>query len=225
MQVAIDGPASAGKSTVAKIVAKNLNFIYIDTGAMYRACTLIAQQGNVDYGDEAEILKLLAKNKIEFKNGEKEQKVFINGQDVSLAIRTPEITANVSQVSALPGIREKMVELQRKMAGENNVIMDGRDIGTTVLPNADVKIFLIASVASRAKRRFLDFKEKGIHQDLAEIEHDIEERDYKDSHRKISPLKKATDAIELDTTNLTIDEVVAKITTLIEKKQKKQSKE
>lgn len=220
MQVAIDGPASAGKSTVAKIVAKNLSFIYIDTGAMYRACTLIARDGGVDYGDEAGILKLLDHSKIEFKNEDGEQKVLINGQDSSLAIRTPEITANVSQVSALAGVREKMVELQHEMAGKNNVIMDGRDIGTTVLPHADVKIFLIASVESRAKRRFLDFEEKGIHQDLKDIEHDIEVRDYKDSHRKISPLKKAADAVELDTTNLSIDEVVDQITKLIKKNQK-----
>lgn len=220
MQVAIDGPASAGKSTVAKIVAKNLNFIYIDTGAMYRACTLIARDGNVDYGDEAAILNLIENSTIEFKNETDEQKVFVNGKDASIAIRTPEITENVSQVSALKGVRKKMVDLQREMAGKHNVIMDGRDIGTTVLPDADVKIFLIASVASRAKRRYLDFEEKGIHQDLADIEHDIEVRDYKDSHRKISPLKKAADAVELDTTNLTISEVVTKITELIEKKEK-----
>ena len=220
MQVAIDGPASAGKSTVAKIVAKNLSFIYIDTGAMYRACTLIARNNHVDYGNEAEILKLIDQSTIDFKNEAGEQKVFVNGEDASLAIRTPEITENVSQVSALAGVREKMVELQRELAGKNNVIMDGRDIGTTVLPDADVKIFLIASVESRAKRRFLDFQEKGIHQDLKDIEHDIEVRDYKDSHRKISPLKKADDAIELDTTNMTIDEVVGEITNLIEKKQK-----
>ncbi|WP_209686778.1 (d)CMP kinase [Lactobacillus colini] len=220
MQVAIDGPASAGKSTVAKIVAKNLSFIYIDTGAMYRTCTLIARDNQVDYGDEAEILKLIDQSTISFKNKAGEQKVYLNDKDVSLAIRTPEITENVSQVSALAGVRQKMVELQREMAGKNNVIMDGRDIGTTVLPNADVKIFLIASVESRAKRRFLDFQEKGIHQDLKDIEHDIEVRDYKDSHREISPLKKAADAIELDTTNMSIDEVVAKITNLIEKNQK-----
>lgn len=224
MQVAIDGPASAGKSTVAKIVAKNLDFIYIDTGAMYRACTWIAQQANVDYGNEEEILKLLNQSTIEFKNTDKGQKVLVNGEDVSLAIRTPDITENVSQVSALKGIREKLVELQREMAGKQNVIMDGRDIGTTVLPNADVKIFLIASVESRAKRRYLDFEEKGIHQDLKDIEHDIKERDYKDSHRKISPLKKADDAIELDTTNLSIEEVVKAITELIEKEQKNVSK-
>ena len=211
MQVAIDGPASAGKSTVAKIIAHNLGYIYIDTGAMYRACTLIAHDNNVDYGDEKAIY---------FKQEDGEQKVYVNSKDVSIDIRTPEITENVSQVSALRSIREKMVELQREMAGKHDVIMDGRDIGTTVLPDAEVKIFLIASVASRAKRRFLDFQEKGIHQDLKDIEHDIEVRDYKDSHREISPLKKADDAIELDTTNLTIDEVVAKITGIIQKKQK-----
>lgn len=217
MQVALDGPASAGKSTVAKIIAKKLNFIYIDTGAMYRTCTLIARENNVDYGDEKHILDLIDKSRIEFKNEDGQQKVYLNGKDVSLEIRTPDITEHVSQVSALKGVREKMVELQRDMAGKNDVIMDGRDIGTTVLPNAEVKIFLVASVKSRAKRRFLDFKEKGIHQDLADIEHDIEERDYKDSHRAISPLKKADDAIELDTTNLTIDQVVERIVALIEK--------
>ena len=174
MQVAIDGPASAGKSTVAKIIAHNLGYIYIDTGAMYRACTLIAHENHVDYGDEKAILDLVDKSTIEFKQEDGEQKVYVNGKDVSIAIRTPEITENVSQVSALKSIREKMVELQREMAGKHNVIMDGRDIGTTVLPDAEVKIFLIASVASRAKRRFLDFQEKGIHQDLKDIEHDIE---------------------------------------------------
>ncbi len=220
MQVAIDGPASAGKSTVAKIVAKNLNYIYIDTGAMYRACTLIARDGNVDYSDEKAILNLIDQSTIEFKNEGNEQKVYVNGKDASIAIRTPEITENVSQVSALKGVRQEMVNLQREMAGKNNVIMDGRDIGTTVLPDAQVKIFLIASVASRARRRFLDFKEKGIHQDIADIEHDIEVRDYKDSHRAISPLKKADDAIELDTTNLNIDQVVQEITALIEKNKK-----
>ena len=144
MQVAIDGPASAGKSTVAKIIAKKLGFIYIDTGAMYRACTLIAKKEHIDYGDEARILEAINQNKIEFKSEAGEQKVYVAGEDVSLAIRTPEITENVSQVSALKGVREKMVELQREMAGSTNVIMDGRDIGTTVLPDAELKIFLVA---------------------------------------------------------------------------------
>lgn len=219
MQVAIDGPASAGKSTVAKIIAKKLSFVYIDTGAMYRACTVIARNHNLDYGDEAGILKAIDEDGIELKSENGEQKVYSDGKDISLEIRTPEISANVSQVSALAGVRKKMVDLQRKMAGQTDVIMDGRDIGTTVLPNADVKIFLVASAKSRAQRRLLDFKERGIETDqtVEEIEKDIAARDYKDSHRKISPLKKADDAIEIDTTSMTIDEVVDEILNKIKK--------
>ncbi|EGC81013.1 (d)CMP kinase [Lactobacillus iners] len=217
MQVAIDGPASAGKSTVAKIIAKNMGYIYLDTGAMYRACTLVAKQNHLAYDDQSGILKALNNNIISFKNINDDQRVYINDKDVSFDIRTPEITANVSQVSALSEIRKKMVEIQRKIAGENNIIMDGRDIGTTVLPNADVKIFLIASVASRAKRRYLDFKEKGINQNLTDIEKDIADRDYKDMHRKISPLRKAEDAYQVDTTDMSIDQVVNKLTQIIKK--------
>ncbi|KRL90827.1 (d)CMP kinase [Lactobacillus kalixensis] len=226
MQVAIDGPASAGKSTVAKIIAKKLSFVYIDTGAMYRACTVIARNHHLDYGDEEGILKAIDEDGIELRSENGEQKVYSAGKDISLEIRTPEISANVSQVSALPKIREKMVALQRKMAGETNVIMDGRDIGTTVLPNAEVKIFLVASARSRAERRMLDFQERGIETDqsVEEIEKDIAERDYKDSHRAISPLKKADDAIEIDTTNLTIDQVVDTILEKIKKNQKKLTK-
>ena len=222
MQVAIDGPASAGKSTVAKIIANKLSFVYIDTGAMYRACTVIAKRHGIDYGDEEKILQAINEDGIELKSENGEQKVYSAGEDISLEIRTPEISANVSQVSALPKIREKMVDVQRKMAGEVSVIMDGRDIGTTVLPNAEVKIFLIASARSRAERRMLDFKERGIKTDqtVEEIEADIAERDYKDSHRKISPLKKAKDAIEIDTTNMTIDEVVNEILMKIQRKEK-----
>ena len=213
MQVAIDGPASAGKSTVAKIIAKNMGYIYLDTGAMYRACTLVAKQNHLAYDDQSGILKA-------FKNINDDQRVYINDKDVSFDIRTPEITANVSQVSALSEIRKKMVEIQRKIAGENNIIMDGRDIGTTVLPDADVKIFLIASVASRAKRRYLDFKEKGINQNLTDIEKDIADRDYKDMHRQISPLRKAEDAYQVDTTDMSIDQVVNKLTQIIKKNKK-----
>ena len=223
MQVAIDGPASAGKSTVAKIIAKKLSFVYIDTGAMYRACTVIARDNKIDYGDEDAILKAIDKTGIEFKAVNGEQKVYAGNKDISLEIRTPEISANVSQVSALAGVRKKMVSLQRKMAGQTNVIMDGRDIGTTVLPNAEVKIFLVASAHSRAERRLLDLKQRGIHSDktVDEIEKDIANRDYKDSHRKISPLKKARDAIEIDTTNMTIDQVVNTILKKIKEKAKK----
>lgn len=223
MQVAIDGPASAGKSTVAKIIAKNLSFVYIDTGAMYRACTVIARNHNLDYGNEEGILKAIDQDGIELKSENGEQKVYSAGKDISLEIRTPEISANVSQVSALPGIREKMVTLQRELAGHTDVIMDGRDIGTTVLPDAEVKIFLVASARSRAERRLLDLKERGIHTDqtVEQIEADIAARDYKDSHRAVSPLRKAADAIEIDTTNLSIDQVVEKISEEIEKKSKK----
>ncbi|GAA2870403.1 (d)CMP kinase [Lactobacillus intestinalis] len=223
MQVAIDGPASAGKSTVAKIIAKNLSFVYIDTGAMYRACTVIARNHNLDYGNEEGILKAIDQDGIELKSENGEQKVYSAGKNISLEIRTPEISANVSQVSALPGIREKMVALQRELAGHTDVIMDGRDIGTTVLPDAEVKIFLVASARSRAERRLLDLKERGIHTDqtVEQIEADIAARDYKDSHRAVSPLRKAADAIEIDTTNLSIDQVVEKISEEIEKKSKK----
>lgn len=220
MQVAIDGPASAGKSTVAKIIAKNMGYIYLDTGAMYRACTLVANQNHLAYDDQSGILKALNNNIISFKNINDDQRVYINDKDVSFDIRTPEITANVSQVSALSEIRKKMVEIQRKIAGENNIIMDGRDIGTTVLPDADVKIFLIASAASRAKRRYLDFKEKGINQNLTDIEKDIADRDYKDMHRQISPLRKAEDAYQVDTTDMSIDQVVNKLTQIIKKNKK-----
>lgn len=219
MQIAIDGPASAGKSTIAKLVAQKLSFIYIDTGAMYRACTLIARNHGLDYGDEKDLLSFLTKDSIVFKNTADGQQVWVEGRDASLEIRTPDITANVSQVSALPGVRQKMVEMQREMA-KGNVIMDGRDIGTTVLPHADLKVFMIASVETRAKRRLLDYKEKGIEQPLAEIEEDIRVRDYRDSHRKVSPLKKAADAVELDTSHMSIPEVVDAILDLVHKKEK-----
>lgn len=222
MQVAIDGPASAGKSTVAKIIAKKLSFVYIDTGAMYRACTVIARNHGLDYGDESGILKAIDQDGIELKSENGEQKVYSAGKDISVEIRTPEISANVSQVSALPKVREKMTTLQRQMAGKTDVIMDGRDIGTTVLPDAEVKIFLVASARSRAERRLLDLKQRGIKSDqtVDQIEKDIAARDYKDSHRKVSPLKKADDAIEVDTTSMTIDQVVDRILSEIKKSKK-----
>lgn len=226
MQVAIDGPASAGKSTVAKIVAKKLSFVYIDTGAMYRACTVIARHHGLDYGDQSGILKAIDQDGIELKTENGQQKVYAAGQDISREIRTPLISANVSQVSALPKIRAKMVALQREMAGKMNVIMDGRDIGTTVLPHAEVKIFLVASAHARAQRRLLDLRQRGIKTDqtVAEIEKDIAARDYKDSHRRVSPLKKAADAIEIDTTEMTIAQVVSRILAEIAQKQKKLQK-
>ncbi|MDO4912209.1 MAG: (d)CMP kinase [Lactobacillus sp.] len=220
MQIAIDGPASAGKSTVAKIIAQQLNFIYIDTGAMYRAATVIAMRRNLDLDDEDAIVAALNEAGISFKIIDGQQHVLLGQEDVTTEIRTPEVSANVSQVSALPKIREKLVALQRELAGQNNVIMDGRDIGTTVLPDAELKIFLVASARSRAQRRVLDLQQRGIKSDktVEEIEADIAARDYKDSHREISPLKKADDAIEVDTTEMGIEEVVETIIKLIKEK-------
>lgn len=218
MQIAIDGPASAGKSTIAKIVAKKLNYVYTDTGAMYRTVTLMAKRNKVDYGDESKILKLMNENSISFKVENGAQHVFLNNDDVSLEIRTPDITNNVSQVSALPKVRKFLVEKQREIANNSNVVMDGRDIGTTVLPNADVKIFMIASVQERAQRRYKENLTRNINTPLKKLEQEIEARDYKDSHRNVSPLKKATDAVELDTTGLTIDQVVEQVLGIIKSK-------
>lgn len=215
IQIAIDGPASAGKSTIAKILASDLHFVYVDTGAMYRAITLAAFQAGVNPEDEAGVTALLPDLTITFEPGEPVQRVFLNGTEVTDAIRSVEVTANVSEVSAYAAVREAMTALQRDIAAEGGVVMDGRDIGTTVLPNAEVKIFLIASVAERAQRRFKENQAKGMNTTLAELEVAIEKRDYLDSHREISPLKKADDAVELDTTGLSIDDVVAAVKDII----------
>lgn len=218
MQIAIDGPASSGKSTVAKIVATQLGFVYVDTGAMYRAATVLAQQLGLDYGDEAGLMAQLTQAEIQFQPDQAGQKVFLNGQDVTLTIRTPEITNNVSQVSALPAVRTEMVKRQRQIAEQGQVVMDGRDIGTTVLPQAAVKIFMVASAQERAKRRYAENITKGIQTPLATLQAEIELRDQKDSTRAVSPLRKAADAIEIDTTQLTIEQVVAEILTIAKEK-------
>lgn len=216
MQIAIDGPSSSGKSTVAKQVARKLQYIYCDTGAMYRAVTVLAKQHHLDYGAEAAILALLKKTKISFQidDQQNDQLVFLGEQDVTRAIRTSEITNNVSQVSALPKIRAELVRQQRLIAQGHDIVMDGRDIGTTVLPHAELKVFMTATVNERAKRRYLENTAKGMNTPLAQLQDEIKQRDYKDSHRQVSPLKQAQDAISLDTTNLTIDQVVAKIVAL-----------
>ncbi|GAA3173737.1 (d)CMP kinase [Fructilactobacillus sanfranciscensis] len=218
LQVAIDGPASAGKSTVAKIVAKNFNYIYVDTGAMYRSITYKAIQSNINLNDENKIVELLHKTKITFTPGNPVQHVFIDGEEVTDKIRSEKVTNNVSTVAALPLIRRDLVKRQQEIAKDGGVIMDGRDIGTTVLPNADLKIFLIASVKERAERRYIENQKKGINVTLEELKKEIEVRDYKDSHRKVSPLKKAKDAIEIDTTSLSIEQVSDKISSLIKKR-------
>lgn len=217
-QVAIDGPASAGKSTIAKILATKLNFVYVDTGAMYRTITLAAKKNGIAYNDEEKIKKLLSQTKIRFEPGTPVQRVFLNDTDVTDEIRSAEVTNNVSVVASFADVRSNLVNRQREIANSNSVIMDGRDIGTTVLPEADIKIFLVASVDERAQRRYKENVAKGITTDLETLKHEIEARDYKDSHRQISPLTQAKDAILVDTTGQSIDEVVSKIANIIENK-------
>ncbi len=214
MQIAIDGPASAGKSTIAKLVAKKLGYVYCDTGAMYRAVTLMALRRGVAPDDADAVTALLPEMALKFVPTADGQLVYMNDADVSLAIRQEDVTNNASAVAAIPAVRENLTAWQRDIAAEGNIVMDGRDIGTTVLPDAELKVFMIASVAERARRRFLDNKEKGIDVSIETLEEEIAARDHKDSTRATSPLRQADDAILLDTTHMTIDEVVEKIMTL-----------
>nr|WP_188734427.1 (d)CMP kinase [Oceanobacillus neutriphilus] len=211
ISIAIDGPAAAGKSTVAKQIAKKLGIIYIDTGAMYRALTFQVLQENIDPEDEKAVMEILNKIDIQLVQQEDGQHVLIDGRDVTEVIRYPDVTASVSAIAKHPAVRKNMVSAQQDLAKDHSVVMDGRDIGSQVLPDADVKIFLIASVAERAKRRFEENKQKGIPADLHTLEKEIEKRDELDSTREASPLVKAEDAIELDTTSLSIDDVTEKI--------------
>ncbi|MGI6735512.1 MAG: (d)CMP kinase [Bacilli bacterium] len=213
--IAIDGPAAAGKSTIAKKVAKHYNFVYIDTGAMYRAFTWYVLKRGLDPQDEKASNSLIPEVKVRLTA---DHKVFVNDTDVSSAIREPNVSGNVSYIASYPKIRLFLTEQQREMAKTNSVVMDGRDIGTYVLPNADVKIFQTASVAVRAKRRYLENLEKGINTSLEEIEKELTMRDHIDSTRAMAPLKKADDAFALDTDDLSIDEVVAKIIKIVDKK-------
>ncbi len=220
LQIAIDGPASAGKSTVAKLVAKKFNYVYCDTGAMYRAVTLEVLNQGIDPNDEKAIAEIARQVKIDFEPGESEQRVFLNGEEVTHAIRLPKVAENVSAIAAVPEVRAEMTRQQRQIAEKGGIVMDGRDIGTTVLPNAPVKIFMVASAYERARRRYVENKAKGIDTtSLEELQKAIELRDKKDSTRKVSPLTQAEDAVRLDTTNLTIDEVVDKISQIIKKTQ------
>lgn len=209
IKIAIDGPASSGKSTVAKIIAKNLGYTYLDTGAMYRSATYIALTHGYTGKEVALILEELAKKPISFKKADDgSQLVFLGDEDVTLAIRQNDVTNNVSWVSALPEIREELVQQQRRIAQAGGIIMDGRDIGTVVLPDAELKIFLIASVEERAERRYKENLEKCIESDFETLKEEIAARDYKDSHRKVSPLKAADDALVFDTTGISIEGVV-----------------
>ncbi|WP_088069231.1 (d)CMP kinase [Gottfriedia luciferensis] len=218
ISIAIDGPAAAGKSTVAKIIAKKLGYIYIDTGAMYRALTFKAIQNNIDVNNEKELNELLSKIEIKLIPEEGIQKVFIDEVDVTEPIRTPEVTRNVSFVAKHSLVREKMVELQRQYAANGGVVMDGRDIGTHVLVDAEVKIFMIASVDERAQRRHIENLKNGFESDLEQLKTEIATRDRIDSEREVSPLKKADDAISLDTTSKNIDDVVDEILSIVKGK-------
>ncbi len=209
--IAIDGPAGAGKSTIARRVAKELSFIYVDTGAMYRAMALYLLRKEVNKDDTEQIGNICqdAEISIEYQNGE--QIVLLNDENVNSYLRTEEVGNMASVSSAVPRVREKLLSLQRKLARDMSVVMDGRDIGTTILPDADVKIYLTASSLTRAKRRYLELQEKGTVCNLDEIQKDIEERDQRDMNREISPLRQAEDAILVDSSDLTIQQVVDRI--------------
>lgn len=207
--IALDGPAGAGKSTIARTVAKKLGFIYIDTGALYRTIGLAATTAGTNVEDAAAVDSLLDSTDIRLTFRGDEQRVILNGEDVSDRIRTPEASMMASKVSAIPAVRAFLLSLQRKMAEENNVIMDGRDIGTVVLPNAQIKLFLTASVECRAQRRYEELIAKGMNVTLDEVKSDMEKRDYADSHRAIAPLKPAADAQIVDTSWLELEQSVA----------------
>lgn len=214
--VAIDGPAGAGKSTLARAVAKRLSYIYVDTGALYRSIALNAVRNNIETSNSEEIEKMLKKTEIELKFINDEQRVFLNGEDVSDKIRTSEISMAASSISALPVVRSFLLELQRELARKNNVIMDGRDIGTVVLPSAQVKIFLTASPECRAKRRYDEYIANGKQESYEDILESIKQRDYNDTNREIAPLKAADDAVLVDTSDDTPQQSVERITKIIE---------
>ena len=209
--VAIDGPAGAGKSTIAKLVAKEKGYIYVDTGAMYRALAIHFLQKEISPENTGDIIEACrdADISIRYENGV--QQVYLNGENVTGMLRTEEVGNMASKTSAVPEVREKLLELQRTLAKENDVIMDGRDIGTNILPDADVKIYLTASVETRAKRRYDELKEKGEDCDLDQIAQDIKERDERDMNRETAPLRKAEDAILVDSSHMSIPEVVSEI--------------
>jgi cytidylate kinase len=218
--VAVDGPAGSGKSTISKVVAEKFNLTYLDTGAMYRMIAFKSLKDGINLDDIDEVVKLLEDVNIDMKDG----KFYVDGTDVSAEIRTPEITGIVSKVAAIKEVRVKLVDLQRKISHGKNVILDGRDIGTVVFPKANLKVFLVASPEERAKRRVLDFKNKGIEEKFEDVLSEIIRRDEFDSNRKESPLKKADDAIEIDTSFMNIDEVVGAISKLVEERNNEKKK-
>ena len=216
MAVAVDGPAGAGKSTVSKAVAKELGYVYIDTGAMYRSVALYAIRNGIDCKTESDrLIDRLNDIQLEIKYFDGGQHIFLNGEDVSDKIRTEEVSVGASDAAVIPEVRKKLVELQRKMAENDNVIMDGRDICSYVLPDAQVKIFLTASADARAQRRYKELTEKGISCDYEKIKSDIEYRDKNDSERAEAPLRQAPDAVRVDTSGLSFEEAVEKIKSVI----------
>lgn len=218
IQIAIDGPAGAGKSTIAKIVAEALGFTYIDTGAMYRAVTYKAMQQNIHLDDEAKLAEMLEVSTIELKPSPQGQLVFLDGHNVSAEIRSNEVTSSVSQVAAHAKVRELLVAQQQKLAANGGVVMDGRDIATHVLKDAELKVFMSATVEERARRRLIDNQKRGIESSLEKLQEEIALRDKKDSEREASPLIQAEDAIFLDTTALSIDDAAQAILKLAEEK-------
>lgn len=210
--IAIDGPGGAGKSTIARLLAEELGYLHLDTGAMYRAVTLAALNKNIDFNDDNALTETAEEIEIDFnEDGE----IFLNGENVSSEIRSQAVNENVSKTAAVKGVRETLVKKQKKLAEEHKVVMDGRDITTVVLPNADHKFFLTASLEERARRRFEEMKRKDMEVSLEDIKENIKNRDKLDSERKHSPLKKADDAVEIDSTELSIEEVVEKIKSFI----------
>lgn len=218
MNVAIDGPAGAGKSTIAKKTAYNLGYIYVDTGAIYRTLALACIRKGIDAEDEENVSIICRNVKVELKYIDGNQVMLLDGENVNDYIRTEDVSRMTSSISVYKAVREQLIDLQRDIAKRENVIMDGRDIGTNVLKNAEVKIYLTASVKTRAERRYKEQTEKGIKCTIEEIEADIEKRDYRDMHREIAPLKKADDAVEIDTSDLTIEQVTETIENIIKEK-------
>ncbi|HRR95422.1 MAG TPA: (d)CMP kinase [Candidatus Ratteibacteria bacterium] len=212
--IAIDGPAGAGKSTVAKLVARKLGFLYIDTGAMYRCLTLKAMENNINWDDKEKLIEMAKNTNIEFISND-EYRVIMDGQDVSEAIRDEEVSKNTKHIASILEIREILWEKQRNYREKFNLVMEGRDIGSKVFPDAQIKIYLDASIDERTKRRYLQLKQMGIEEEIEKIKKDVEQRDEVDRKREIAPLMKVPDAIYIDTTGLTIDQVVNKICTLV----------
>jgi cytidylate kinase len=217
MKVAIDGPAGAGKSSVARTVADLLGYLYVDTGALYRAAALYAIRRGVNPGDAERVLPLLAEMKPELSYQEGEQRVLLDGENVSALIRTEEVSAGASAISAIPEVREFLFHLQRDIAEKNDVVMDGRDIGTVVLPDAEIKIFLTAEPEIRAKRRMLQLAEKGVHAEYEDVLADIRRRDWNDSHRAAAPLRIAEDGVLLDSSFLSEKEAALRVVEMIRK--------